>query len=192
MRSNNGMDLELLSGPLAYAVVFASAAIEGEMVLIAASVLVGLGKLDPVATWLAGALGGAAGDQFFYYALRGWLPRRLARRPRVAERQEAVIARVRRHQLKLILSCRFLPGLRIAIPAACAYAEVPPVRFTLFNLIGALAWSATVIGIVAWAGPQSLAWLGVRGPWRWLLPALPAVVFVVWLAHRRKNRSPLA
>jgi membrane protein DedA with SNARE-associated domain len=183
------MDLELSSRPLACVVVLAAAAIEGEMVLIAASVLVGLGKLDPLATWLSGALGGAAGDQFFYYALRGRLRRWLAQWPRVAERQEAVIARVRRHQLKLIFGCRFLPGLRIAIPAACAYAEIPPVRFTLFNLVGALAWSATVIGVVAWAGPQSLAWLGVPGPWRWLLPAFPAVVFVIWVTRRRKNKS---
>src|SRR5262249_7659638 len=147
VRFNSAMDLELLSRPFAYVFIFAAAAIEGEVVLIAASVLVGLGKLDPLATWLAGALGGSAGDQFFYYALRGRLRGWLARWPRVAARHEAVIARVRRHQLKLIFGCRFLPGLRIAIPAACAYAEVPPVRFTIFNFIGALAWSGTVIGI---------------------------------------------
>ena len=44
------------TGPLAYAAVFFSAIVEGEVVFIGASVLVAAGKLDPLAVLLFGAL----------------------------------------------------------------------------------------------------------------------------------------
>jgi membrane protein DedA with SNARE-associated domain len=58
---------------LAYFAVFLAAAVEGEVVFVAASVLVAMGHLNLVGVFVAAALGGSAGDQFFFYALRGRL-----------------------------------------------------------------------------------------------------------------------
>src|SRR5437867_1834064 len=150
------MSIADLPENMTYVAVFVAAVVEGEIVLIAASVLVGLDQLNPTAVWIAGALGGAAGDQFYYFALRGRLQAWLARWPWVVRRQDEVVARVRKHQTLMILACRFLPGLRIAIPVACAYAEVPPIRFALLDLISAIGWAGGVMLVVAWAGPQAL------------------------------------
>ncbi len=177
------MSIADLPENMTYVAVFVAAVVEGEIVLIAASVLVGLDQLNPAAVWIAGALGGAAGDQFYFYALRGRLRAWLARWPLVAGRQDAVVALVRRHETLMILGCRFLPGLRVAIPAACAYAEVPPARFTTLDLIGALAWAGCVMLLVAWAGPHALGWLGLEG-WRALaLPAALLAGFFWWLGR---------
>ena len=54
-----------------YGGICAAAAIEGEVVFIAASVLVAAGKLSAAGVIVAGALGAAAGDQFYFYLLRG-------------------------------------------------------------------------------------------------------------------------
>ena len=54
-----------------YGGICAAAAIEGEVVFIAAAVLVAAGKLSQVGVVVAGALGAAAGDQFYFYLLRG-------------------------------------------------------------------------------------------------------------------------
>ena len=125
------MSLADWTGPLAYLAVFAATVIEGEMVFVAATVLVRAGRLEAAGVYVAAALGGSVGDQIYYYALRGRLRAILDRFPTFAGRRDRVVDRVRRHASAMILACRFLPGLRIAIPAACAYAGVPAARFSI-------------------------------------------------------------
>jgi undecaprenyl-diphosphatase len=168
-------------GGLAYLVVFIAAIVEGEVVFVTASILVGKGDLHPLGVLIAGALGGSAGDQFWYYALRGRLQRWLQHFPRVARHQRAVVERVRKNSTAMVLACRFLPGLRVAIPAACAYAGVRPLRFTSLNLVSAFAWAAAIMSIVAWGGPRAMAWIGLKGWWALAVPGLMIVAFFRWL-----------
>ena len=83
----------------------------------------------------------------------------------------------------MILACRFLPGLRIAIPVACAYAEVPPIRFAALDLISAIGWSGAVMLVVAWAGPQAVALFGLKGWWTLALPATIMLGFCWWIGR---------
>jgi membrane protein DedA with SNARE-associated domain len=174
-------------GQLAYLAVFLAAAVEGEVVFVAASVLVTMGQLSPLGVFVAAALGGSAGDQFFFYALRGRLRSWLMRFPRLARRQEQLVKRMQRHATPLIVACRFLPGLRIAIPVACAYAGIPAFRFTTFNLIGSLAWAGVILLLVTRVGPASLAHLGLDAWWTPVLPAVLIVVFFHWLGRSSKT-----
>ncbi|PYV88893.1 MAG: hypothetical protein DMG05_14710 [Acidobacteria bacterium] len=170
-------------GHLAYLAVFIAAAVEGEVVFVTASVLVSLGRLDPLAVFLAAMLGGSTGDQFFFYVLRGRLHPWLSRFPRLAQRQEQVVTRVRRHGTMMVLACRFLPGLRIAIPAACAYAGIPAIRFTTLNLIGSAAWAAAILFTVTRLGPASFARFGLNAWWTPIVPALLIILFFHWLGR---------
>jgi len=176
------------SGGYAYLLIFVAAAVEGEIVFVTASVLVALGRLDPFGVLVAGALGGSAGDQFFFFALRGRLRRWLSRFRRFARQQDAARARVRTHGDWLMLGCRFLPGLRIAIPAACAYAGVPAIRFVTLNLASAFAWAGSIMLAIIWVGPAASSAIGLRGLWGLLVPAVLVVVFFRWLA--RAERTP--
>lgn len=169
-------------GGLAYLIVFVAAVLEGEVVFVTASVLVGRGELHPLGVLLAGALGGSAGDQFFFYVLRGRLHRWLERFPRIARHQRAVVNRVRRNSTAMILACRFLPGLRVAIPAACAYGGVAPLKFTSLDLVSALAWAGAIMSVVAWGGPAAMARLGLEGWWGIAVPGVLIVLFFRWLA----------
>ncbi len=170
-------------GGLAYLAVFIAAIVEGEVVFIGASVLVGRGELNPIGVLLAGALGGSTGDQFFFYVLRGRLHRWLDRFPRIARRHRAITARVSRHSTAIVLASRFLPGLRTAIPAACAYAGVRPLKFTGLNLVSALAWASAILATVAWGGPAAMAWIGLEGWWGLAVPAVLLFAFFRWLAR---------
>src|SRR5689334_249200 len=107
---------------LGYLGIFISAALEGEVVYVAAVVLVVLGKLNAWGVLAAGAAGGSAGDQFYFYLLRTRLGNWIDRFPSIKSRRDRITRRVRERSSVLILFSRFLPGLRIAIPAACAYA----------------------------------------------------------------------
>lgn len=175
-----------LGGPLAYVIVFLATVIEGEIVFVAATVLVQAGRLDALGVYAAAALGGSIGDQLYFYALRGRLAGWLDRFPTWRSRRDRVIPRVRRHMSTMVLACRFLPGLRVAIPAACACADVPPGRFSLLSLLSSAAWAGAVMGVIAWLGPRTLEQLGVRGWWTPVVPGLLVLAFGWWLNHAER------
>jgi membrane protein DedA with SNARE-associated domain len=183
------MDLASYSTPYAYLIVFGAAALEGEVVFVAASLLVGLGRLNPWGVFVAGALGGSAGDQFYFYALRGRLRNWLLRIPGLAEKQHRLALRITRYSTRMMLACRFLPGLRVAIPAACAYAEIPAWRFTTLNLLSSLGWAASIMLLVSWLGPNALKWFGVKVWWGPILPALLMLLAFLWLKRTSRDLS---
>ena len=165
-----------------YLGVFVAAVIEGEFVFVAAAVLVQMGRLDALGVYLAAAFGGSIGDQLYFYFLRGrigWLDRF----PTWSRRRDRMIARVRQNSSTMIFACRFLPGLRVAIPAACAYADVPPLRFTSLSLLSSFTWAAGVMALIAWLGPASFAELGIRAWWTPLIPAALVLLFSYWLSR---------
>ncbi len=177
------------AGLLAYLGVFVATVVEGEVVFVGATVLVHQGHLDAAGVYTAAALGGSIGDQLYFYALRGRLHRWLDRFPTWARRRDLIVGRVRGHASAMILACRFLPGLRVAIPAACAYAGVPPVKFTTRGLLSSLAWAAAVMAFIVWLGPASFAELGVRAWWTPLVPAALLLAFTWWLARKEREKE---
>jgi membrane protein DedA with SNARE-associated domain len=181
------MSFGLSARALAYLGVFVATVIEGEVVFVGATVLVSQGKLDAAGVYVAAALGGSIGDQLYFYALRGRLHRWLDRFPTWSRRRDLIVERVRRHAAAMILACRFLPGLRVAIPAACAYAGVPPLVFTTLSLVSSLAWAAAIMGFIAWLGPTSFAQLGVKAWWTPLVPASLVLGFTWWLARKERE-----
>jgi membrane protein DedA with SNARE-associated domain len=172
-------------GGLAYLAIFVAAAVEGEIIFVTAAILAAMGRLNVAGVLIGGALGGSAGDQFYFYAMRsqtgGWLSRFVSKIPR----QQAALQRIRQRKGLLIFACRFLPGLRIAIPAACACAGVPAAEFSLLSLAGSFAWAATVVSVIAYAGPQIIA---SKSWWTPVLPALLLLLFFYWLGRASKNR----
>ena len=177
------MSLGEWTGPLAYLAVFVATIVEGEVVFVAATVLVHLGRLEAVGVYVAAALGGSIGDQLYFYAFRGRLRRFLDRFPTWARRRDRIIDKVRGNASAMILACRFLPGLRVAIPAACACADVSPLRFTSLSLVSSLAWAGAVMGAITWLGPTSFAQLGVEAWWTPLVPAALVLLFSYWLGR---------
>lgn len=177
------------AGLLAYGGVFLATVVEGEVVFVAATVLVHQGRLDAAGVFAAAALGGSVGDQLYFYALRGRLHRWLDRFPTWTRRRDLIVDRVRGHASAMILACRFLPGLRVAIPAACACANVSPLRFTTLSLLSSLAWAAAVMSFIVWLGPASLAELGVRAWWTPVVPAVLVLVFTWWLARVEREKE---
>lgn len=177
------MSLPFGAGPFPYLAVFLATVIEGEVVFVAATVLVQMGRLEPLGVFAAAALGGSLGDQIYFYALRGRLRHWLDRFPTWSRRRDFIVGRVRRNASAMILLCRFLPGLRVAIPAACAYADVRPLRFSGLSLFSSLGWAAAIMGTIAWLGPASFAELGIKAWWTPLVPAALVLSFVLWLGR---------
>jgi membrane protein DedA with SNARE-associated domain len=171
---------------LPYLVIVAFAIVEGEIYYSKVCADAMTGALNWIAVWFAGALGGSVGDQLWFYALRRrihWIDRY----PRLARHRDTVSARVRSHETPMVLVSRFLPGLRVAIPIACAYAGTRPLKFTLLNIVSALAWAGAIMMFVA-LGSHTLAAFGLPRWWGPFIPALFVIVFFRWLAGRKRAR----
>jgi membrane protein DedA with SNARE-associated domain len=169
---------------LPYAAIYLAAIIEGEVVFAAASVLVSAGTLHAWPVIIAGALGAATGDQFYFYLLRGRVDSWLCRIRPIASRRAAIVSRVHRHENLMVFAVRFAPGLRIAIAAACAYAKVSPLRFSMLNLTAAFAWALSLFAFVTWGGPAALARFGINRTWSAIIAGIAIVAFGWWLSRR--------
>jgi len=166
-----------------YLGILTAAAVEGEIVYVSAVVLASLGQLDPFAVFIFGSIGGWAGDQFWFYAARGRLSTWLDRFEKVGRRRRAIQQRMHRHASKLILGVRFLPGLRVAIPLACAYSGISAIHFSGLSFLSALGWASAIMFVIRWLGPTSLSAFGIHA---WWVPAIPAVIVVLffrWLSR---------
>jgi membrane protein DedA with SNARE-associated domain len=181
------MPLTDAQGALAYLGILVAAALEGEIVFVGAATLVSLGRLDALGVMVAGATGAALGDQFYFYVLRGRLNRWLDRFPAIARRGARLTRRVKRNETLTVLVIRFSPGIRIALSAACAYAGVPALKFSLLNGFTCLIWAASLLALVAWFGPTVLTRLGISGWWAAIIPAIVIVVIFRWIAYEEKE-----
>jgi membrane protein DedA with SNARE-associated domain len=166
---------------LQYLAITVAAFIEGEIYYSKVAADAAAGKLFWPFVLTAGALGGAAGDQFWFYLLRRrihWLDRF----PKLARYRDTVMWRVHRNETGLVLVSRFLPGLRTAIPIACAYAGTNPVKFSALNLISAFAWAGAIMAFIA-GGSSALSAFGLDAWWGPFIPAVAVVVFFRWLSR---------
>jgi membrane protein DedA with SNARE-associated domain len=82
-----------------------------------------------------------SGDQLYYYMVRRWGPKIIAKRLSWRESAEVVYTHLRRHQYWLILTFRFYYGIRNVTPFAIGSAHIPRLRFFILNLIGGVIWA---------------------------------------------------
>ncbi len=184
------MHLPDTGGPFAYFLIMVAAIFEGEIVFVGASLLVADGRLHGLGVLFAGAIGAAIGDQFYFFALRGRLHRWVERFPNIARRGHYLVERVRRHETVTVLLLRFSPGLRIALAAACAYAEVPPLKFSVLDSISSFAWAGSLLAVVAYAGPRWLPGVGISGWWSALVPAIVIMVVALFVRRAERKQAP--
>lgn len=171
---------------LVYLPIYIAAILEGEIYYISVCGAAISGQLHWAPVLIAGALGGSTGDQLWFYILRGrvsWLNRY----PKIAKYRDRVSAHVHAHETLIILASRFLPGLRTAIPVACAYAEVRPLKFTSLNLISAFAWASALMLFVK-VGSRTLNAFGLSAWWGPFIPAALLILFFVWLGRPSRTR----
>jgi membrane protein DedA with SNARE-associated domain len=171
---------------LVYLSIYIAAILEGEIYYIAMCIAAGAGKVNWLGVWIAGALGGSTGDQIWFYLLRGridWLDRY----PWLARHRDAVVDRVNANQALMVLISRFPPGLRIAIPVACAYAGVSPFRFSALNLISGFAWAGSIMLVIIKLGPGALNAFGVNDWWAPAIPAVLIFLFFRWLSRPKRH-----
>jgi membrane protein DedA with SNARE-associated domain len=123
--------------------------LEGETLLILGGFAAHRGYLELPWVIVVAALGGWAGDQFWFWTGRSRGAALLERFPRLAQHAGRVEQLLARHQDWVVVLIRFLYGLRTAGPILIGMSHVGPLRFALFNALGAVAW-ATLFGVAGY------------------------------------------
>jgi membrane protein DedA with SNARE-associated domain len=115
--------------------------LEGETILIVAGALAGQGLLELPLVILSALAGGMAGDQlhFFIGRYKGeWILSKFAHR---RERVEKALGMVKRHRILLVLSFRFMYGLRTIMSFTLGMTRMPIWLYAPLNAVGAAVWA---------------------------------------------------
>lgn len=130
--------------------------------VIWAGVQASQGHVRPELIVLAVTLATVLGNSLWYFAGRYYgdqvmrLLCRFSRSPSAcAARGETQFARF---GLWALVPGRFIPGVSLVAPPLAGATGVPFVRFLVLDAVGALAWSATFVGIGYGAHAQWAAW----------------------------------
>ncbi|MEG9224916.1 VTT domain-containing protein [Aeromicrobium sp. Sec7.5] len=149
----------------------------------------------PLWTVAAGVvLAAAAGDQVGYLIGHRWGPRIFARPDSRLFRQEHVAVAEEfflRHGPVAVIAARFVPVVRTFTPVVAGVAMMPRRRFTIYNVVGALAWGIGIVvagfffgGLAFVAHHIELIAIALA-----LLSLVPAATTVV---RARRHRTPAA
>jgi membrane protein DedA with SNARE-associated domain len=174
-----------------YLAILVGTFLEGETILVLGGFAAHRGLLWLPGVMLAAFIGSLASDQLFFYLGRhrgdAWLARRPAWKPGV----DRVRQLMQRHDTALILSFRFLYGLRNVTPFALGLTTVSMARFAALNVIGAAVW-AVAVALLGWfVGSAAKQLLGHLERYELrVVGAIIAIGVTFWLwrtiaAHRR-------
>jgi membrane protein DedA with SNARE-associated domain len=136
------MDLPALLHQYGYVLIFLGTFAEGESLLVLGGIFAHRGYLDLRGVMLTAYVAAVCGDQMFFHLGRRHAKGLLERFPRLRAKVNVALLRIENHQNVVVLSMRFLWGLRIALPVALGLTGMSARRFFLLDLISAAVWSA--------------------------------------------------
>lgn len=141
--------IEDLIGRYGYAAILAGTFLEGETILVLGGFAAHRGLLSLPGVMLCAFIGSLASDQLFFHLGRRHGEAFVARRPRLAAGVERARRLIDRYDTWVILSFRFLYGLRNVAPLTLGMGTVSTLRFTLLNMAGAAVW-AVLVAVLGW------------------------------------------
>lgn len=187
------MDLQSIIENYGYAAIFIGTFLEGETILVLAGLAVHRGYL--VLTWviLAAFLGSLCCDQLFFYLGRKHSQAVLSRRPAWKQKAQKVNRLMGRFETLIILSFRFLYGLRTVSPFVIGMSTVSVKKFVMLNAAGALIWAAAVAYGGYLFGHALEVFIGRAKSYEmYVMGGVAIVGLSIWIFHlyrRRRQRT---
>jgi membrane protein DedA with SNARE-associated domain len=144
------MSPESLIVSYGYPLLFVGVMFEGETCLIIGAFLAHRGYLSLPMVMIVALLGTLLTDQAFFWLGKTKGGDFLARRPKWQSAAQKALRLTGRYQILLIISFRFLYGLRMVTPFVIGASGFPRKLFVPLNLFGAVIW-VVVIGLAGYA-----------------------------------------
>ena len=181
------MDIAYLVQAYGYLAIALGSFLEGEAVLLAGSFAAYHGHLALPVVMAIAAVASFMGDLPYFFAGRRYGPRVMRRFPSLRRRRKRLEKVMHRHHVVLVLTLRFLYGMRIAGLLALGMSRMSALRFLLLDFAGALVWAAAVCAAGYGAGGifSSLFDMGATPVQITLSAAVLASTILLWIAFRR-------
>ena len=139
------MDIAQIIQEYGYLAVAIGSFLEGEAVLLSGSFAASQGHLALSLVLPIAALASFLGDLPYFFAGRRYGDALLARFPSLQCRKARRIEHLlHRHHVVLVLSLRFMYGIRIAGLLSLGMSKLSTTRFLCLDLLGAVIWSSAV------------------------------------------------
>ncbi len=140
-----------------YVALLVGTFLEGETAILLASSLIHRGVFGGLYTVFFAFAGSFISDWIYYLIgrLNGKLF--LARRPKLLTKFEPIQYFLRKNQLMILLSYRFLYGFRVVIPLAVGMSGLRPLTYLFYTIVSGLMWAALVSVLGYWIG----RWLNI-------------------------------
>ena len=189
------MDLPALLHTYGYPLIFLGTLAEGESLLVLGGIFAHRGYLDLTGVIITAYIAAVCGDQMFFHLGRRHAKGLLERFPPLRAKVNVALHRIEKHQTLVVLSMRFLWGLRIALPVALGLTGMSARRYFLLDLISAAVW-ATIFSLLGFGtGKLFSAWFDrLHGYESWIALALvllvALVLFLRWHGARRVKPPP--
>ncbi|MFZ5654515.1 MAG: DedA family protein [Pseudomonadota bacterium] len=162
----------------------------GDSLLFAAGALAGVGALDPGVLGISLFIAAVLGDSCNYYVGSRFGAAAYAREWRWIRRDHLDRARLffERHGGKSIVLARFAPFLRTFVPFVAGAGRMAYRRFLLYNLLGALAWVGSFVGLGYFFGNLP----GVKQHFTWVLLGIIVLSLLPAALAWWRGRRPVA
>jgi membrane protein DedA with SNARE-associated domain len=138
------MPIQTLISTYGYAAILVGTFFEGETVLVLGGFAAHRGYLGLIGVIASGFLGTLCGDQLYFYLGRAQGTKVLERRPHWRAKSTRVFNMLQQHRLLIVLTFRFLYGLRTVTPFVLGASGINPLLFLFLNAVGALLWAVSV------------------------------------------------
>jgi len=186
------MDLQSIIENYGYAAILIGTFLEGETILVLAGLAAHQGYLELTGVIFAAFLGSLCGDQLFFYLGRKHSQAVLSRRPSWKSKAEKVHKMMNQFQTPMILSFRFLYGLRTVAPFVIGMSPVSFKKFILLNAAGALVWAVAVGSGGYFFGHAVELIIGkVKSYEIYIMGSVAIVGLLIWIFHfYRRRRRP--
>lgn len=184
------MAIETLVQNYGWLTVFIGTFFEGETILILAAFAAHRGYMPLWEVIAAGFLGSLLGDQLYFYLGRRHSGFVLARMPSIGRRIETAHRLISRFQSVLILTFRFLYGLRTVLPFSFGMSPIPAGRFLALNIFGAAVWAISLGMGGYFFGSAFESVIGKAKTYElWGFGIIAGVGAAMWLYLRLRRRS---
>lgn len=177
------MNWTLLLQNYGYLAVFIGAFFEGETVLLLGSYAVHQHYLQLWPLIASGAVGGFAGDQFYYQLGRLGGQAWLAKRPALQKKFDRASSFIHRYPIATIFVMRFAWGLRTILPVSFGIRGYTWLRYALFNALACCLWSAVIVLLGVKISQLVHHLWGDFQPYKHVLLGIMAVLALLLLAY---------
>jgi membrane protein DedA with SNARE-associated domain len=181
--------LEQIVAQYGYAALLLGTLLEGETILIVAGFAAHQGYMELSWVILCAFIGSLTGDQLYFFIGRLKGRPLLQRKPALQIKAAKVENLLARHGTLIMLSFRFMYGLRTITPFIIGTTNVRTKRFLLLNATGALVWALVISCVGFLFGAAAEPVLGhIRKIEKWIVLGIVGAGAIIWLLYFMKKK----